>query len=141
MIRNFQAMMLSSVRTVPDKRLPFGSKLVLNSTRSLSSGSGTDTDSKGAKALERFFTIAEASTKGKLKKEKAEAMAKVNQHELDTGTPEAQIAALTVRIDKLREHFAQHKKDVHSRRGLERLLNRRRKTQKYLRRKQTSSQN
>jgi len=46
--------------------------------------------------------------------------------ENDTGSPEVQIAILTARINHLTEHFKQHKKDNHSRRGLLKMVSRRR---------------
>jgi len=52
----------------------------------------------------------------------------------DTGSPEVQIALLTVRINDLTEHFKTHVKDFHSRRGLLRLVSRRRKLLDYLKR-------
>lgn len=51
----------------------------------------------------------------------------------DTGSPEVQVALLSARIDELTEHFAIHKKDHHSRQGLLRLVNQRRKLLDYLR--------
>lgn len=51
----------------------------------------------------------------------------------DTGSPEVQIALLTARINYLTEHFKAHIKDHHSRRGLLRLVSRRRKLLDYLR--------
>lgn len=51
----------------------------------------------------------------------------------DTGSPEVQIALLTARINYLTEHFKIHVKDHHSRRGLLRLVSRRRKLLDYLR--------
>ncbi|HDH96902.1 MAG TPA: 30S ribosomal protein S15 [Proteobacteria bacterium] len=54
-------------------------------------------------------------------------------HESDTGSPEVQIAILTARIEQLNEHFKVHKKDFHSRRGLLKLVSRRRKLLAYLR--------
>lgn len=53
-------------------------------------------------------------------------------HEQDTGSPEVQIALLSGRIGYLTEHLAVHKKDHHSRRGLLRLVGRRRKLLDYL---------
>ncbi len=55
-------------------------------------------------------------------------------HEGDTGSPEVQIALLTNRILSLSDHFATHKKDHHSRMGLLRMVNRRRKLLDYLKR-------
>lgn len=52
----------------------------------------------------------------------------------DTGSPEVQIALLTERIIYLTEHFKTHKKDHHSRSGLLKLVNQRRKLLEYLRR-------
>ena len=53
----------------------------------------------------------------------------------DTGSPEVQVALLTMRINDLTGHFQQHKKDHHSRQGLVRLVNQRRKLLDYLRSK------
>ena len=56
-------------------------------------------------------------------------------HDADTGSPEVQIAILTNRITYLTEHFRGHKKDHHSRRGLLKLVGRRRRFLNYLQRK------
>lgn len=53
----------------------------------------------------------------------------------DTGSPEVQVALLTARIVQLTEHFKQHKQDHHSRRGLLKMVNRRRSLLDYLHRK------
>jgi small subunit ribosomal protein S15 len=53
----------------------------------------------------------------------------------DTGSPEVQVALLTARIKQLTEHFTTHKHDHHSRRGLVRLVNSRRKLLDYLKKK------
>ena len=50
----------------------------------------------------------------------------------DTGTSEVQIALLTARVSYLQEHFKRHKQDLHSRRGLLRLIGQRRKLLRYL---------
>ena len=52
--------------------------------------------------------------------------------ESDTGSSEVQVALLTANINKLQEHFGDHKKDHHSRRGLIRMVNQRRKLLDYL---------
>jgi small subunit ribosomal protein S15 len=54
-------------------------------------------------------------------------------HEGDTGSPEVQIALLTERVNGLTEHFKQHGKDHHSRRGLLMLIGKRRSLLEYLR--------
>jgi small subunit ribosomal protein S15 len=54
-------------------------------------------------------------------------------HDGDTGSPEVQIALLTERINGLTEHFKQHTKDHHSRRGLLMLIGKRRSLLEYLR--------
>ena len=54
-------------------------------------------------------------------------------HEGDTGSPEVQIALLTERVNSLTEHFKQHAKDHHSRRGLLMLIGKRRSLLEYLR--------
>ncbi|MBK1647909.1 30S ribosomal protein S15 [Rhabdochromatium marinum] len=53
----------------------------------------------------------------------------------DTGSPEVQVALLTARIKQLTGHFSEHKHDHHSRRGLVRMVNARRKLLDYLKRK------
>ena len=53
----------------------------------------------------------------------------------DTGSPEVQVALITARINHLAPHFQLHKKDHHSRQGLLRLVNQRRKLLDYLKRK------
>ncbi len=53
----------------------------------------------------------------------------------DTGSPEVQVALLTARIVELTEHFGTHKKDHHSRQGLLRMVNKRRKLLDYLKNK------
>ena len=53
----------------------------------------------------------------------------------DTGSPEVQVALLTARINDLTGHFKEHVKDHHSRRGLLRMVNRRRKLLDYLKSK------
>ena len=65
---------------------------------------------------------------------KSEVIKKFQRHEKDTGSPEVQIALLTMRIKQLEEHFKVHKKDHHSRRGLLKLVGRRRRLLNYLRR-------
>lgn len=50
----------------------------------------------------------------------------------DTGSPEVQVALLSARISELTEHFSKHKKDHHSRQGLLRMVNKRRKLLDYL---------
>jgi len=56
-------------------------------------------------------------------------------HETDTGSPEVQIAVLTEEINTLNEHLRSHKKDHHSRRGLMKMVGRRRNLLTYLRNK------
>lgn len=53
----------------------------------------------------------------------------------DTGSPEVQVAILSSRISTLTEHFKDHKKDNHSRRGLIKMVNQRRKLLDYLKKK------
>lgn len=57
----------------------------------------------------------------------------------DTGSPEVQVALLTTRINDLTSHFKVHVKDHHSRRGLLRMVNRRRKLLDYLNRSSTDA--
>jgi small subunit ribosomal protein S15 len=66
------------------------------------------------------------------KSQKSEIIAKHRFHDADSGSPEVQIALLTERITYLTEHFKVHKKDHHSRRGLLKLVGRRRRLLDYL---------
>jgi small subunit ribosomal protein S15 len=66
--------------------------------------------------------------------QKKEIIEKHKTHDKDTGSPEVQIALLTQRINYLTEHFKTHKKDHHSRQGLLRIVNQRRRLLNYLRR-------
>ena len=67
--------------------------------------------------------------------EKKEIIAKHATHECDTGSPEVQIALLTQRINHLNEHLKQHKQDNHSRRGLLKMVGKRRGLLDYLKAK------
>ncbi|HJM20854.1 MAG: 30S ribosomal protein S15 [Actinomycetota bacterium] len=64
--------------------------------------------------------------------EKSATMAAHRHHETDTGSPEVQVALLTDRINDLTEHLQTHSKDHHSRRGLLKLVGRRRRLLNYL---------
>jgi len=66
---------------------------------------------------------------------KQEIIAKFQQHEGDTGSPEVQIALLSERISHLTEHLKTHKKDYHSRRGLLMMVGQRRGLLNYLKSK------
>jgi small subunit ribosomal protein S15 len=65
---------------------------------------------------------------------KADIVTKFRTHDHDTGSPEVQIALLTERIGYLTEHFKTHVKDHHSRRGLLRMVSKRRRLLDYLKR-------
>ena len=65
---------------------------------------------------------------------KSDVITKYKVHEKDTGSPEVQVALITERILYLTEHFKIHKKDHHSRRGLLKLVGRRRRLLDYLKR-------
>lgn len=64
--------------------------------------------------------------------QKAEIVKEYQRGEGDTGSPEVQVALLTARIKDLGDHFKAHKQDVHSRRGLLRMVSQRRKLLDYL---------
>ena len=66
---------------------------------------------------------------------KKELMNKHSRSDGDTGSPEVQIALLTENISALQSHFDEHKKDHHSRQGLIRMVNKRRKLLDYLKKK------
>lgn len=67
--------------------------------------------------------------------EKANIVSEYRRDKGDTGSPEVQVALLTERIRGLTEHFKEHKHDHHSRQGLLRMVNRRRKLLDYLKSK------
>ncbi len=69
------------------------------------------------------------------KEAKAEIIEKYKRDEKDTGSPEVQIALLTTRINELTEHLKIHKKDNHSRRGLLKMVGKRRNLLNYLAKK------
>ncbi len=69
------------------------------------------------------------------KEKKRELIETFKTHEHDTGSPEVQIAILTERIRNLSEHFEKHKHDFNSRRGLLKLVGRRRRLLRYLKEK------
>ena len=64
--------------------------------------------------------------------ENAKVIAENQRAQGDTGSPEVQVALLTARINGLNDHFKDHVKDHHSRRGLLRMVSRRRKLLDYL---------
>ena len=58
---------------------------------------------------------------------KQDVIVGVQTHDSDTGSPQVQIALLSARINELTEHLKVHKKDIHSRRGLIKMVDKRRK--------------
>jgi small subunit ribosomal protein S15 len=69
------------------------------------------------------------------KEKKQEVIATYRTHESDTGSPEVQVAVLTERVRELTEHLKEHTKDFHSRRGLLKMVGRRRRLLRYLKEK------
>ena len=69
---------------------------------------------------------------------KAEIVKEYQVSEGDTGSPEVQVALLTANIEQLQGHFQSHRQDHHSRRGLIRMVNQRRKLLDYLKSKDAS---
>ena len=67
--------------------------------------------------------------------QKSSIIEEYKRDEADTGSPEVQVALLSARINELTEHFDKNKKDHHSRRGLLRMVNNRRKLLDYLKAK------
>ena len=66
---------------------------------------------------------------------KTDVIGSYRTHDSDTGSPEVQVALLSDRISYLTEHFKEHAKDHHSRRGLLKLVGQRRRLLDYLKRK------
>jgi small subunit ribosomal protein S15 len=73
------------------------------------------------------------------KEKKNEVIQEYHRHDNDTGSPEVQIALLTTRIQQLTEHLRAHKHDESSRRGLLKLVGRRRRLLAYIRKKDYKS--
>ena len=71
-------------------------------------------------------------------KAKADIIKEYQLEDGDTGSPEVQVALLTHNINSLQDHFRDHAKDHHSRRGLIRMVNQRRKLLDYLRDKDSA---
>ena len=69
---------------------------------------------------------------------KAKIVGDYSRGEADTGSPEVQVALLTTNINKLMDHFGSHKQDLHSRRGLIRMVNQRRRLLAYLKSKDSA---
>lgn len=69
------------------------------------------------------------------KEEKKKIIAKHAREKSDTGSPEVQIALLTAQIEKLTGHLDEHKKDIHSRRGLLSMVAKRRRLLTYLKKR------
>jgi small subunit ribosomal protein S15 len=78
------------------------------------------------------WKLKEESALAQTKELKERIVGEYRVHEKDTGSPEVQVALLTNRISELTEHFKAHTKDHHSRRGLLKLVGRRRRLLDYL---------
>ncbi len=76
---------------------------------------------------------------GLKKEEKKELISEYHRHDGDTGSPEVQVAILSRRIDQLTEHLREHKQDESSRRGLLKMVGRRRKLLNYLKNQDAAS--
>ncbi|WP_280110090.1 30S ribosomal protein S15 [Pseudaminobacter salicylatoxidans] len=83
----------------------------------------------------RFLQIERKNTMSITAERKKELLAEFATAKGDTGSPEVQVAVLSERIKNLTEHFKDHKKDNHSRRGLLALVSQRRSLLDYLKRK------
>ena len=81
----------------------------------------------------RVFTIRHVKEKAAFMPDKAATIATYRTHESDTGSPEVQVAILSERIAHLTEHLKVHKGDHHTRRGLMKLIGRRRRLLDYVR--------
>jgi small subunit ribosomal protein S15 len=68
------------------------------------------------------------------KENKTAVIGEYRRHDTDTGSPQVQVAILTTRINELTEHLRSNKKDHHSRRGLLKMVGRRRRLLNYLQR-------
>ncbi len=82
-------------------------------------------------SVQKVYNLQE-ETNMLLKAEKQAIMKEYARHEGDTGSPEVQIAVLTEQINRLTEHFKEHKHDYHSMRGLMKIVGRRKNLLNYL---------
>jgi small subunit ribosomal protein S15 len=76
-----------------------------------------------------------------IQKKKEKIIKEYKKHEQDTGSPEVQIALLTGQIKELLSHLKKHPKDLHSKRGLLKMVSKRRKFLKYLKEESTRRYN
>ncbi|MDF1500235.1 MAG: 30S ribosomal protein S15 [Anaerolineales bacterium] len=76
---------------------------------------------------------------GLTKEEKTEVIGEFHRHDGDTGSPEVQVAILSRRIEQLTDHLRQHKHDESSRRGLLKMVGRRRKLLNYIKNQDAAS--
>lgn len=89
----------------------------------------------GPAQFRALWTSRGGTTEVHTKERKTELITTHQKHEGDTGSPEVQVALLSDRITYLTEHFKTHEKDHHSRRGLLKLVQQRRRLLDYLKRK------
>ena len=89
---------------------------------------------QSAEAL-KAMSVGSANKKGELNVRIRDAINEHKIHETDRGSSGVQIAVLTEKINNLVRHFATHKKDKHSMRGFQGLINKRRKLMQYMKRK------
>ena len=73
--------------------------------------------------------------------EKTKIITKYKMHDLDTGSPEVQVALLSEEIKQLLSHLKEHSKDFHSKRGLLRMVSKRRSLLSYLKEEDTRRHN
>lgn len=84
--------------------------------------------------VEQYLSMDVMSKAQKLRAQKPSLIAQYQRHAADVGSSEVQVALLTARIRSLEQHFAEHRKDKHTLRGLQVLINRRKALLQYLRR-------
>jgi len=72
-------------------------------------------------------------------RQKVNAMKELKEHETDTGSPAVQVALLTKQIEELTDHLKKHRKDNHSRRGLLKMVGKRKRLLDYLSKKNPKS--
>lgn len=89
-----------------------------------------------SEAVRRVLSLDNAPRREVVKARVARAIEAFQERRGDTGSSAVQVAALTVRIEALRQHMRQHRKDNSSKRGLDALSNKRRKLLKYMKRKE-----
>mmetsp|Transcript_3086 Transcript_3086/g.7386 ORF Transcript_3086/g.7386 Transcript_3086/m.7386 type:complete len:241 (+) Transcript_3086:170-892(+) len=98
-------------------------------------GEMIEEDAADVEAIQRVFDLQNASNADVLRFEIQQVMKEYQQFDGDTGSVPVQVAILTTRLKNMQRHLSEHRKDKHSRRGMQAMLEKRRKLLQYIKRK------